>query len=176
MVRLEDLVANEGTLVARLVNLVVADEQVHDADLANAGTKMASIDHLLEPVDDADLAIAGMKMASLANGKECSLWIPDHNGTIIAGDMIQNSVELPTNANWFGKKMTHYMGFMGECTCAPPMWKLIHGKQHQEALGTIFSWDFENILPGHGAAKVGGGAKALCAKSCENSLGTAIQT
>lgn len=119
---------------------------------------------------EGDTPIPNMKIAAIESGKECAFWIPDHGGTLICVDIIQNTVDLPVHASWFGKKMASWAGFMGECACAPPMWKLLHGKEHKKFIETILSWDFENLFTAHGSARVGG-AKPLCQKHFAESLG-----
>lgn len=123
-----------------------------------------------ETISEDNLPLPGMKLAVLESKKECTFWIPDHGGTIITADIVQNTVEIPIHASWLGENVLRFGGFLGECNCAAPVWKLIHGKKHAETAKQILSWNFENVLPGHGDAKVGG-AKELCRKHFEASLG-----
>ena len=121
-------------------------------------------------LQEGDTPIPNMKVVTIQSGKECTFWIPDHGGTVIACDLVQNVTEIPIHASWFGGKITKWGGFMGECTCAPPLWKILHGKDHKQAVQNILSWDFENLFTAHGSARVGG-AKPLCVKHFAASLG-----
>ena len=59
--------------------------------------------------------------------------------------------------------MMYGMGFMGECKCVP-LWRMANGMDHWEDIERILAMDFENLVSGHGGAKVGG-AKALTEKN-----------
>lgn len=119
--------------------------------------------------EDSETPIEGMKVALLRGSREAVFWIPDNGGTLIACDFIQNSIEPSKYATWVGLKMTTSLGFIGECRCCVPMYRFQFGTKHWEAAQKILSWDFENLIPAHGHAKVGG-AKAVTAKNIEEAI------
>lgn len=112
--------------------------------------------------EDGEGPFPEMKLLKLKNVKvpEVVIWIPDNGGTVLTCDFIQNTLEPSNLASFVGRIISRRMGFVGECRCVP-MWVSINGKNHLEDYERMLEWEFENLIPAHGEAKVGN-AKAAC--------------
>jgi hypothetical protein len=115
-----------------------------------------------------EVPIPDMKVILFKNAAESVLWLPDGGGTVIACDLIQNNIETPPHTNWLGKQATYWMGFQGECKCVP-IWRLINGTDQWEDCERVLAWEFNNLVSGHGEAKIGD-AKAICERNLKETF------
>lgn len=103
------------------------------------------------------LPIPEMKFVILKTrrGPELVSWIPDGGGTVLTCDFLQNTI-TPEYANWCGKRVTYWFGFQGECKCVP-VWRHVFGTDGlwEDIERGVLNWEFENLISGHGEAKLG---------------------
>jgi hypothetical protein len=88
---------------------------------------------------------------------ECGYWIPHGGGTLIACDALQNHSDTE-HTSFMARWLTPLMGFKGGLIVAP-MWRKyqkIQGAQVREAFRPTLERSFQNLIPGHGPAIIGG--------------------
>lgn len=104
------------------------------------------------PVADASLYIFD------TSPSEGILRIEAGGGTLITGDSMQNWATADRFFSWFGGTVMKVMGFLRPHGLGPGWLKAC--KPSTDQVAGILELDFDNVLPGHGAAVLGGALEA----------------
>jgi hypothetical protein len=100
------------------------------------------------------LPIAGARLHFLhSEPPEGLLLLPQHGGTILSGDCLQNWASADGYFNWLGRAMMKMMGFLKPHNIGPG-W-LRQCKPPKEELRAILGLAFANVLPAHGTPVLG---------------------
>lgn len=85
---------------------------------------------------------------------ESILVLKQDGGVLVAGDSLQNSASADQYHNWAAKLMMGKFGFFKPFNVGPG-W-IQFGKPKLSDVRSILDLEFEHVLPGHGAAVIGG--------------------
>lgn len=104
-----------------------------------------------------ELPIAGARVRMIGSTPpEAVLWLPQHGGTVIAGDSLQNWAAPDRYFNWIGRFMMRRMGFLRPFNVGPA-W-LGRCKPPATDLRAIAALAYANLLPAHGEPVLGDAA------------------
>jgi hypothetical protein len=81
------------------------------------------------------------------------LFLPRHDGVLIAGDCLQNIVARDRYFNWVACLMMPMMGFMRTCNIGPVWMK--NSKPPLADIKSLLDTPFANVLPAHGTPVIG---------------------
>jgi len=88
-----------------------------------------------------------------ASPPEALLVLDRHDGTVVAGDCLQNWGKTDAYFNWLARVMMPVMGFIRPHNVGPAWLKAC--KPPKEDVRGILGLDFSNLLPAHGEAVIG---------------------
>lgn len=115
-------------------------------------------DRLIDP--DTELPIPGARAIVIAGkAPEGLLFLEAHGGTLISGDALQNWGKADEHFNWPARIGMRLMGFIKPYNLGPGWVKQV--KPDLGALAGLLDLSFENVLPGHGDAVIGGAREAF---------------
>jgi hypothetical protein len=123
-----------------------------------AGFDTKARDTYFAPHVEADgattLPIAGARLHFIrSDPPEGLLLLPQHGGTIVAGDCLQNWASTDPYFSWLGGAMMRMMGFLRPHNVGPG-W-LRQCKPPKEELRAVLDLPFANVLPAHGTPVLG---------------------
>jgi len=110
------------------------------------------------PIEDAKVY-----MMQNIKEQEAVFWIPDSGGTLIACDALQNSTDS-CHTSFLGNIVGRAMGFMTPCTCVPMYRRTAPANKAEDLYPNfekLLEWEWDNLVTGHGPAKVGGAHAAV---------------
>jgi hypothetical protein len=100
------------------------------------------------------LPIAGARLHFIrSDPPEGLLLLPQHGGTVVSGDCLQNWASTDAYFSWLGATMMRLMGFIRPHNVGPG-W-LRQCKPPKEELRAILEFEFTNVLPAHGTLVLG---------------------
>ncbi len=108
----------------------------------------------VEATTTTNLPIAGARLHVIqSEPPEGLLVLPQHGGTIVSGDCLQNWASTDSYFNWLGSAMMRMMGFIRAHNIGPG-W-LRQCRPPKEELRAILGLSFANVFPAHGAPVIG---------------------
>jgi hypothetical protein len=100
------------------------------------------------------LPISGARLHFIhSDPPEGLLLLPQHGGTIVSGDCLQNWASTDPYFNWLGSMMMRMMGFVRPHNVGPGWLKQC--KPRKEDLRAVIGLPFANVLPAHGTPVIG---------------------
>ena len=124
-------------------------------------------DEWLSEASALPIADAKLKVFSTSNPPEAVCVLQRHGGILITGDSLQHTPAPDEFCNWPAKVMMKRFGFWKPYNVGPG-W-LRFARPTASDVRSVLDLEFEHVLPGHGAAVVGG-AKAKYRPALEGEL------
>nr|HEX4316321.1 hypothetical protein [Kofleriaceae bacterium] len=106
-----------------------------------------------EVVQGDELPCGGKLIVLDATPPEGAVLLPDHGGTLVVGDMLQNWERADPYFNKFGAVMLRMLGFIKPLNVGPAWWK--NCKPPKPQLRAVADLAFANVLPAHGLPVIG---------------------